>query len=170
MGWGFVPLTQYHGGGAAATLEPLHEHLGAYHQLMMQYYGAGIQACYRGPRLYDSKETRKMVKSTISWYKKHRLILNSDLLHLRRPDGRDWDGFMHVNAGLKEKALIMVFNPGMKEIQRHISIPLYYTGIRNTAKVIDEKGAVAVHKPDDEKNIEINISIPAAGYRWFIIE
>ncbi|MCL5744128.1 MAG: alpha-galactosidase, partial [Acidobacteria bacterium] len=30
MGWMFVPLVQYHGGGAAATLEPLHEHLDAY--------------------------------------------------------------------------------------------------------------------------------------------
>ena len=29
-GWMFVPLTEYHGGGAAATLEPLREHLDAY--------------------------------------------------------------------------------------------------------------------------------------------
>ncbi|MDB5088807.1 MAG: alpha-galactosidase, partial [Mucilaginibacter sp.] len=42
MGWGFVPLTQYQGGGAAATLEPLSDHLKDYEQLMMQYYGAGV--------------------------------------------------------------------------------------------------------------------------------
>ncbi len=27
MGWMFVPLVQYHGGGAAATIEPLKDHL-----------------------------------------------------------------------------------------------------------------------------------------------
>ena len=30
MGWMMVPLTEYHGGGAAATIEPLHEHLAHY--------------------------------------------------------------------------------------------------------------------------------------------
>jgi hypothetical protein len=59
MSWGFVPLTKYQGGGPEAVLEPLAEHLKDYKQLMMQYYGAGVQACYRGPRLYDTDTTRK---------------------------------------------------------------------------------------------------------------
>ncbi|WP_423275061.1 hypothetical protein, partial [Escherichia coli] len=46
MSWGFVPLTKYQGGGPEAILEPLSEHLKDYEQLMMQYYGAGVQACY----------------------------------------------------------------------------------------------------------------------------
>jgi hypothetical protein len=54
MAWTFVPLTQYHGGGAAATLEPLAEHLHEYDAHMTQNYGSGVQACYRGPRLYDT--------------------------------------------------------------------------------------------------------------------
>ncbi|MGQ9590005.1 MAG: hypothetical protein ACUVYA_06890, partial [Planctomycetota bacterium] len=58
MGWMFVPLVEYHGGGAAATLEPLKDHLDAYGQHLAQNFGAGVQACYRGPRLYDSDETR----------------------------------------------------------------------------------------------------------------
>ena len=58
MAWGFVPLTKYQGGGPEAVLEPLSEHLNDYEQLMMQYYGAGVQACYRGPRLYDTETTR----------------------------------------------------------------------------------------------------------------
>ena len=92
MGWGFVPLTKYQGGGEEAVLEPLSEHLKEYEQLMMQYYGAGVQACYRGPRLFDTDATRKMVTKTIDWYKKYRAILNADIIQLRRADGRDWDG------------------------------------------------------------------------------
>ena len=59
MSWGFVPLTRYQGGGPEAVLEPLSEHLKDYKQLMMQYYGAGVQACYRGPRLYDTDSQSK---------------------------------------------------------------------------------------------------------------
>ncbi|MBU1821823.1 MAG: alpha-galactosidase, partial [Bacteroidetes bacterium] len=80
MGWGFVPLTKYQGGGPEAVLEPLSEHLNDYRQLMMQYYGAGVQACYRGPRLYDTEATKQTVKEVVSWYKKYRQILNSDLI------------------------------------------------------------------------------------------
>jgi hypothetical protein len=93
---GFVPLTKYQGGGPEAVLEPLSEHLVDYKQLMTQYYGAGVQACYRGPRLYDTDATKEVVISSINWYKKHRDILNADIIHLRRADGRDWDGIMHV--------------------------------------------------------------------------
>lgn len=56
--WSFVPLVEYFGGGEAATLEPLKDHLAEYRALMFQNYGAGIQACYRGPRLYDSEMIR----------------------------------------------------------------------------------------------------------------
>ena len=87
MGWMFVPLTQYHGGGAAATIEPLKEHLPHYEQRLANLFGAGVQACYRGPRLYDAPETEAVVKKWVSFYKKHRAILDSDILHLRRADG-----------------------------------------------------------------------------------
>jgi hypothetical protein len=61
MSWGFVPLTKYQGGGPEAILEPLQDHLKEYEELMIQYYGAGIQACYRGPRLYDTEKTKNLV-------------------------------------------------------------------------------------------------------------
>jgi len=78
MSWGFVPLTKYQGGGPEAVLEPLSEHLKDYSQLMMQYYGAGVQACYRGPRLYDTDTTKQMVLNTIAWYKKYYHIKSTE--------------------------------------------------------------------------------------------
>ncbi|MCP4974598.1 MAG: alpha-galactosidase, partial [Maribacter sp.] len=117
MAWTFVPLTEYHGGGAEATLEPLNDHLDSYEAHMVQNYGSGVQACYRGPRLYDTEATKKLVIDQIAHYNKYRKILNSDIIHLRRPDGRSWDGFMHVNPGLEEKALVMLFNPTAKTIE-----------------------------------------------------
>lgn len=101
MGWTFVPLTEYHGGGAAATLEPLSEHLPEYNAHMTQNYGSGVQACYRGLRLYDTGTTRVLVAGQIAHYKKYRDILNADIIHLRRPDGRDWDGILHANGSVR---------------------------------------------------------------------
>lgn len=170
MGWGFVPLTEYQGGGAAATLEPLSEHLDAYEKLMMQYYGAGVQACYRGPRLFDTEKTKELVVRTISWYKKHRDILNSDIIHLRRADGRDWDGILHVNPQIKEKGLVMFFNPLKHKIERNIQLPLYYTGLKSFAKISVKNGVPKTYKLDNAYQAKLNIEIPAEGYTWLVIE
>ncbi len=168
--WSFVPLVQYHGGGAEAILEPLSEHLYEYKTLMFQNYGAGIQACYRGPRLYDTEETKKCVVEIIDWYKKYREILNSDIIHLRRPDAKDWDGIMHVNPKLKEKALAMFFNPTDKEIVRTVELPLYYTGLEKVARIREGEGRSKKHKLNRNYSVNMQITIPAKGYTWYVVE
>jgi len=170
MGWGFVPLTAYHGGGPEAVLEPLSEHLDDYEQLMMQYYGAGIQACYRGPRLYDTEATKQRVIKVISWYKKYRNILNADLVHLRRADGRDWDGWLHVNPDLKEKGLFLLFNPTDKTIKRTIKIPLYYTGLTKTARIREKEEASKIYPLNRRFEVEMPVTIAPHGYSWWVVE
>lgn len=170
MNWGFVPLTEYHGGGAAATLEPLAEHLDAYELLMMQYYGAGVQACYRGPRLYDTGETKKLVIKVISWYKKYRTILNSQIIHMRRADGRDWDGILHVNPSGQEKGLAMLYNPLNEPITRKIKLPLYYTGLTKKATIREKEGKNRAYTIDKDNNASFEVTIPANGYTWLVIQ
>ena len=170
MGWGFVPLTKYQGGGAEAVLEPLNDHLKDYEMLMMQYYGAGIQACYRGPRLYDTDATKNLVSTTIAWYKKYRNILNSSIVHLRRADGRDWDGFMHVNPSLNEKGFLMVFNPTDQPIKKIISIPLYYTGLKNTVSICEKDLLKQVKIIEASNQIKFEITVPANSYNWYVLK
>lgn len=170
MGWGFVPLTKYQGGGAEAVLEPLNDHLKDYEMLMMQYYGAGIQACYRGPRLYDTDATKNLVSTTIAWYKKYRNILNSSIVHLRRADGRDWDGFMHVNPSLNEKGFLMVFNPTDQPIKKIISIPLYYTGLKNTVSICEKDLLKQVKTIEASNQIKFEITVPANSYNWYVLK
>jgi hypothetical protein len=170
MGWGFVPLTAYHGGGKDAVLEPLSEHREDYRQLMMQYYGAGIQACYRGPRLYDTEETKDMVVEVIDWYKKYRDILNADIIRLRRADGRDWDGWMHVDPNGKEKALIMLFNPTQKILERKLTIPLYYTGLQKNARVSIEGEGSKKTVLNQNSELSIKVNIPADSFTWIVVE
>ena len=169
MGWGFVPLTRYQGGGPEAILEPLFEHIDDYEQLMVQYYGAGIQACYRGPRLYDSLVTKNMVIRVLDWYKKYRHILNSDLIHLRRADGRDWDGWLHVNPELKEKGLLMIYNPLNENITRSIKIPLYYTGLTDRVTIAEKDIKPVSRRLNRNYELNYEVTLSPRSYNWFVI-
>jgi hypothetical protein len=170
MGWMFVPLTQYHGGGAAATIEPLNEHLEHYNQRLANLFGAGVQACYRGPRLYDTDSTKAVVKHWVDFYKKYRPILDSDIIHLRRPDGRDWDGILHVNPALKQKGFLMLYNPLSTPIEKEITVPLYYTGLVGKAKVKEQDGNAITCPLARDYSINLKIRIPAKGYNWYVVE
>lgn len=170
MGWMFVPLTQYHGGGAAATIEPLCEHLAHYNQRLANLFGAGVQACYRGPRLYDTDSVKAVVKRWVDFYKKYRPILDSDIVHLRRPDGQDWDGFLHVNPSLPQKGFLMIYNPLDVPVEKEIGVPLYYTGIVKRAVVKEQDLVSNVHRLARDYTIRLKIRIPAKGYNWYLIE
>lgn len=170
MGWMFVPLVQYHGGGEAATIEPLKDHLHHYEQRLANLFGAGVQACYRGPRLYDAPETKIVVERWVDFYKKYRVILDSDVIHVRRPDGQDYDGLLHVNPGNEEKGLLMLYNPLEEAIKKTINVNLYYTGLDSKA-IISKNGSPG--KTFDIKrnyDVELEIEIPARGWTWYVIK
>ncbi|WP_343556343.1 NPCBM/NEW2 domain-containing protein [Sphingobacterium sp.] len=168
--WSFVPLVEYQGGGAAATLEPLKDHLYEYKMHMVQNYGSGVQACYRGPRLYDSPETKAVVMDIMKWYKRYRNILNSDIIHLRKPDAKDWDGLMHVAPDEKEKGFALFFNPTDQAIVRKIKLPLYYTGLTHKAEIREQEGKSITYTLNRDYTVDLTITIPANGYTWYVVE
>jgi len=170
MGWMFVPLVQYHGGGAAATLEPLSEHLDAYGAHLAQNFGSGVQACYRGPRLYDTDETKALVKKWVDFYKEYRDILDSDIIHVRRPDGRDIDCILHVNPHSKRKGLAIVYNPLDRTVSKKLRLPLYYTGLTKIARIREQEGKERRCQLDRKYNVVIPITIAPKAVTWFVIE
>jgi len=170
MGWMFVPLTEYQGGGAAATIEPLDEHLDHYERMLYSNLALGVQACYRGPRLYDTERTKAMVKRWVDWFKAHRDILESDLIHGRRADARDLDWMLHVNPKLKEKGLLVVFNPLNQPVAETLRVNLYYTGLTEKARV-KEQGQKAISiKLGRDYSITLPVKVPAQGMNWIVIE
>jgi hypothetical protein len=170
MGWMFVPLTEYHGGGAAATIEPLHEHLDHYEGMLASNLGAGVQACYRGPRLYDTDETKAAVKKWVDFFKRHREALEGDLIHLRRADGRDVDYWLKVNPRGKEKGLLAVYNPLEREVSKTLRIPLYYTGLTDAARVSERDGQAKEYRLARDYTIQLPVTVPAGGLAWCVIE
>ncbi len=166
MGWMFTPLVEYQGGGAAATIEPLHEHLPDYELHLSNNLLYGAQACYRGPRLYDTPETRTLVSRWVRLFKEHRAILESDVIHLNRADGVHPDGVLHVNPTAEERGLAAFWNPAGTEVTADVEIPLYYTGLTETARVELDDGTVRRYRLDREYRIRIKLTLPARGVRW----
>ena len=170
MGWMFVPLTEYHGGGAAATIEPLNAHLDHYEKMLLGNLAGGVQACYRGPRLFDTPATKALVKKWVDWYKVHREVLEGDIIHLRRADGRDLDYWLNVNPGGKEKGLLAVFNPLKTSVEKTLKIPLYYAGLTGEVMITDYRGDRVRRKLERDYSIELEVQIPPGGFVWYVFE
>lgn len=169
MGWMHVPLAQYHGGGPAATVEPLDQHREHYRRLLLSNLGLGVQAHYRGPRLFDTARTKAVVQDCVRWFKQHRAILESDLIHGRRADGRDLDWMLHANPQLPQKGMLLVFNPLSRAVQRRIRVDLYYTGLRGTAQVQAGGGAAREVTLRAGHQLWLDVEVPAQGMSWYLL-
>lgn len=153
-----------------AMLEPLDQNLEWYELNLVQMLGSGCQVNLRANRLYDTERTRLMVHKWIGWYMKHRPILSSDIIHVQRPDGRDIDCILHVNSQLKEKGLVLFFNPLDQTITRTVRLPLYYAGLSDSAWIRQEDRLKAKrHKLDRDYSTEVTVTLPPRGTTWFVI-
>lgn len=170
MGWMHVPLVEYQGGGSEATIEPLKEHLPHYGQRLADLFGAGVQAAWRGTRLYDAPETMELVKKWVSFYKKHRAILDADIIHIRRADGRDIDAILHVNPQNEEKGLLMVYNPLNHPVQKELNVNIYYTGLKKVASVSENDNSPQNYKIGRDYTVAIKINVEANSQSWYIIK
>ncbi|MBD3186847.1 alpha-galactosidase [Candidatus Bathyarchaeota archaeon] len=172
MGWMLTPLSVYHrvGNWKASTLEPLSEHVEWYEAHLAQNFLSGVQSCYRGKRLFDSPTVKKVVEKWVQLYKHHRDILDSEIIHLRRPDGRNLDCILHVNSRLEEKAFLAVFNPTSARATSTIEIPLYYAGLSGNVCIVNEKGECMVRELDEARRLWLEIAIEAKDRTWYVFK
>lgn len=164
------PLSSVYGGGPESTVEPLREHLDHYDAMLAQYFGMGIMAAYRGPRLYDAPRTRELVRGWVDFYREHEAVLTRDIIHVRRPDGRDLDCMMHVHPHHDVRALAFIWNPTSRRIRRPFELPLYYTGLADRATVRERGAEPRVHRLDRERRIRVPVDIEANRYTWLTVE
>ena len=175
QGWMFAALVDYHGGGNAAALEPLSEHISAWEWTLASFLGAGVGACYRGDRLFDTPEVQQMVGKWTSFWLKYRRILTEDIIHLRRPTVSDMDAIMHVSSVLQHPedevaALAMVYNPSDLQISTNLTLPLYYTGIAGSVHVAERGGSTTQELAlDREYKIQVEVNLGPKGISYFVV-
>ena len=159
------------GGGAAATIEPLSEHLDHYRRMFESNLGYGAQACWRGPRLYDTDATKAMVQAQVQWYLEHRMILESDVIHSssRRPDGQDVDWVLHSSPDCEPPAMLVAFNPTRQQRKRVVPLNLYYSGLRERAIATNQRGETYELVVDARGRSAVEVDVPAGGMAWFTL-
>jgi hypothetical protein len=77
---------------------------------------------------------------------------------------------LHVNPDIKQKGMLVIFNPTQESITRTLLVNLYYTGLTETAKVTGEDGihrSVAVAR---DYTAEFDVSVAPGGFAWYVIE
>jgi len=91
------------------------------------------------PRVAPGRHNPSMVdrarQARSARFKARHAILESDLIHGRRADGRDVDWMLHVNPRLEERGMLLVYNPLDQPVERRLEVNLYYTGIEDHAGV-----------------------------------
>lgn len=77
---------------------------------------------------------------------------------------------MHVNPQGKEKGFALFFNPTDEVITRKIDLPLYYTGLTETARIREQEGSSVEYRLGRDYSVQLDVTIPANGYTWYVIE
>jgi hypothetical protein len=77
---------------------------------------------------------------------------------------------MHVNPDLREKGVLMVFNPTDNLIRKKIKVPLYYTGISEQASVREQENPGSTFTLNRQYEIEMEVEVAPNWYNWYVIE
>ena len=127
---------------------------------------------WRGTRLYDAKgdASYKLIKSKVQWFKDHRAILTSDIVHVQQPTGQGIDAFLHVNPKLSnEKALAMVFNPTDTNHTETLRLPLYFSGLEDNVMVSVDGAAPIPTTLERDYSINVEVTVAAKSTCWVSI-
>ena len=180
MGWMVFNYEDYN---------PLNSSQQYYELAMAQYLGNGIITCFRGANLYDSPETLHITRYWSDFYKRHRTVLNGDIVHVVRPNGQDVDVQFHVHprtwpfdgVASNEVVLGFMFNPTPYDVAGYaVRLNVYYAGLQPGDKVSIEWGAGTVlpwspqgplvGKVDDGFGLQLSVaSFPAYQFLYFIV-
>ena len=170
MGYMTLQLVGFYSNDPRIGLEPLNQNIQKYEQQLIQYLASGCQLGIRGNRLFDTQETKAMVLKWLNWFREYREILTSEIIHVTRPTGRDLDCIMHVNPFIKHKAMVIVFNPTDKEIEKIIKLPMYYSGLKEKTSVSHEGEIPSQYDLNEEIELNLSLKLKPKGITWFILE
>lgn len=162
MGWCNLNTEVLHGG--------LDKNVDRYEAALFTMLSSGAQVWVRGHRLYDGPKSQEMLKRWMVWYRKYFSIIHGDIIHLRRPDGRALDYYLHVNADGREKGMLLVFNPLPETIRQTLDVSLYYTGLTGKVNLRNQENESKSFPLDSECRAKIPVEIPGKSYTWMVIE
>ena len=67
------------------------------------------------------------------------------------------------------KGLAMIYNPTDEPLQQELTLPLYYTGLSDTALVVEQNDKPVRMKLDRQYCITVRPTVAARSRTWFVI-
>ncbi len=64
----------------------------------------------------------------------------------------------------------MIYNPLDQPVDREVKLPLYYTGLTDTATICEQEGKPKQYTLDRQYNVTVPVTVPARGCTWLLIE
>jgi hypothetical protein len=95
---------------------------------------------------------------------------DEEVLEFAIADARDLDWMLHANPKLKEKGLLVVFNPLAQPLERTLRVNVYYTGLSDQAQVSEEGGPAKTFFIGRDYTIELPIQVPPQTMKWFVLD
>ena len=91
------------------------------------------------------------------------------MIHIRRADGRQLDAVLHVNPSLETKGMAVIYNPLDGPLKGDVVLPLYYTGLKDRAKISLDDGPERPRRLDRESKLTLTVEVPAKSCVWVTI-
>lgn len=139
QGWGFLPLTVYHGGGKDAQFTPTDKNAFEYDWALAQIVASGVWPTLRGKKVYDCEKGKEILTKWVTVFKKYRDVLNGITVHCMPPriDKENPIRTTCIDAIVNElpegdnRGFVMFFNQTDEDKTEEILLPVYYTGLTN---------------------------------------
>ena len=65
---------------------------------------------------------------------------------------------------------MMVFNPTLEHVTDTLTVPLYYTGLRDTTLVSERNGISTLYTLDRLYNVYIPVDLGPLNITWFLFQ
>ena len=64
----------------------------------------------------------------------------------------------------------MVFNPLEHPVKRMLTLPPYYTGLTESARIREQEGPAKEYRLDREYRVCAPVEVPAKSHTWLVVE
>jgi hypothetical protein len=65
---------------------------------------------------------------------------------------------------------MMIHNPLPYDVERVVTLPLYYSGLSDSALIREQEGDLKPYALDRQQRAFVVVKIPANGRTWLIVE
>jgi hypothetical protein len=117
-------LENYHG----HSIELAETNTATYDHVLGVIFGFGHKPVMFGRRLYGGAASEAVYRKWLAFFRQYRETLQSEMVHLARPDGFHPDGVMVVAPASDPPALVTLFNPHDAPARVHFALPLALAG------------------------------------------